>query len=180
MAGEGSHFHYVATRAQAAALIAAHDKFWVSNCGCREGGPGCNHSRLDVCLFFDPQMGGTGGNFREVDRAFAEGILREAEEKHLVCRPFRYDKDRARTQGVCFCCECCGYFPVEEDACDRGRFREQTDITACGQCGACADVCYFGARAMTDGELAVASEKCYGCALCLDVCPDGCIEMVAR
>jgi ferredoxin len=180
MAGEGSHFHYVATRAQAAALIAAHDKFWVSNCGCREGGPGCNHSRLDVCLFFDPQMGGTGGNFREVDRAFAEGILREAEEKHLVCRPFRYDKDRTRTQGICFCCECCGYFPVEEDACDRGRFRERTDITACSQCGACADVCYFGARAMTDGELAVASEKCYGCALCLDVCPEGCIEMVAR
>ena len=36
------------------------------------------------------------------------------------------------------------------------------------------------ARAMTDGALAVTAEKCYGCALCLDVCPDDCIEMVER
>jgi ferredoxin len=177
------HFHYVATRAEAQELIAAAERFWISNCGCREGGSGCERSRTDVCLFFDPQMGGTGSDFREVDRAFAGDLLREAEEKRLVVRPFRYDEDRTRTQGVCFCCDdCCYYLQGEKEQaeCDKGKYIGYTDREACAACGTCVEACYFGAREIADSKLAVAEAKCYGCGLCLDVCPEECISLVGR
>ena len=181
-------FFYISTREEARAIIDAQDKYWVSNCGCRENGPGCKRSRMDLCLFFDDQeMQGTGSDFQEVNREFVEGILKEAEEKHLVTRPFRYEKDRTRDQGICFCCDdCCWYLThldEEEGACDKGRFIEKTDMEACTHCGECEDVCYFGTRKMIDGKLAINPEGCYGCAgcgLCLDVCPADCIEMVSR
>jgi len=175
------HFHYVATHGEAADHVAGHERFWVSDCGCRAGGPGCRRSRADVCLFFDPAMGGTGANFHEVDRAFTEGILREAGEKRLVARPFRYDQDRSRTQGICFCCDdCCYYFGEDAGRCDRGAFRERTTMAACTHCGACEPACYFGARVMAGDKLEVDGEKCYGCGLCVDACAEGCIAMERR
>jgi len=39
--------HYVCTHDEARRLIAAHDRFWVSNCGCRESRAACNRSRID-------------------------------------------------------------------------------------------------------------------------------------
>ena len=63
---EELHFHFVCTREEAREIIDQHNRFWVSNCGCREGRSGCKRSRMDLCLFFDTQMGGTGSNFREV------------------------------------------------------------------------------------------------------------------
>jgi Pyruvate/2-oxoacid:ferredoxin oxidoreductase delta subunit len=129
-------------------------------------------------------MQGTGSDFHEVDREFVEGILAEAEEKHLVTRPFRYEKDRTRDQGICFCCDdCCWYLThldEEAGACDKGRFIQQTDMDACTHCGDCVDVCYFKVRKMMDDELQVTHDKCAGCGLCFDVCPADCIEMVPR
>jgi ferredoxin len=176
-------FHYVCTWDEARKIAEEHERFWVSNCGCREGGPGCKRSRLDVCLFFDDsEMTGTGGNFHEVDREFVMGLFREAEGKRLVTRPFHYAEDRTRNQGICFCCDdCCWYLThLEEEACDRGRFVERTRMDACTHCGACVEVCYFRARVM-DGELLkIARERCYGCGICRVACPEGCIEMVGR
>lgn len=181
MEGSEPHLHYVATRDEGAALIARHDRFWVSNCGCREDGPGCRRSRTDVCLSFDDTSGDIGSGLHEVDRAFAEGLLQEAEGKHLVVRPFR-DEARTRAAGICFCCDdCCGYF-LEKDKyeCDRGKYVARTDKEACAACGTCVEVCYFGARAIADDELAVAEEDCYGCGLCADVCAEGSITLVER
>ncbi|MCP4229632.1 MAG: hypothetical protein GY771_05740, partial [bacterium] len=101
-------------------------------------------------------MGGTGSNFREVDSAFVSAIMQEAEAKLLVVRPFRYEDDKTRTQGICFCCDdCCYYFTGKEEmsSCDKGKFRERTDMETCTHCGECEEVCYFGARRMNDGEL---------------------------
>jgi ferredoxin len=183
MQGDEPHFHYVATRAEAEELVAAFDRFWVSNCGCREEGPGCERSRADVCLFFDPQMHGTGPDFREVGRDFVAGILQEAADKRLVARPFRYDDDRTRVQGICFRCDDCCYYlrgEKEKEECDPGAFVARTDAEACAACGTCVDACYFGARELADGELAVDDERCYGCGLCADVCPDRCVTMAPR
>ncbi len=183
MESDKPKFHYVATRKEGEELIAHAEKFWVSNCGCREKGPGCQRSRLDLCLFFDPQMGGTGSDFHGVDREFVAGLVKEAEDKHLIVRPFRYDEDRTRTQGICFCCDdCCYYCRGEEEQadCDKGKFIARTDGEACASCGTCVDVCYFGARALASDELAFEDEKCYGCGLCADVCTEDCIRMVER
>ena len=42
------------------------------------------------------------------------------------------------------------------------------------------DVCYFGARTMRNERLNVARERCYGCGLCVDACPHGCVTMDTR
>ncbi|MBN2379398.1 4Fe-4S binding protein [candidate division WOR-3 bacterium] len=176
-------FHYVCTRAQAVEKINEHDRFFVSNCGCREGNEeGCKRSRVDVCLFFDDkEMTGTGTGWKEVDRAFVDGILKEAQEKRLVYRPFHYAKDRTHDQGVCFCCDdCCAYFHGDEWGCDPSDYIEKTDMDSCTNCGECEAVCYFGARKMVEGQLKVNCEKCAGCALCIDMCPENCIRMVER
>lgn len=175
------HLHYVATRDEGQELIARAERFWVANCGCREDGPGCRRSRVDVCLSFDEEAGDYGSGQHEVDRAFAEALLQEAEEKHLVVRPFR-DDERKRALGICFCCDdCCGYFlEADKYECDKGRYIAQTDKEACAECGTCVEVCYFGARALARNELAVDEEACYGCGLCRDVCPEGSITLAER
>ncbi|MCB2171621.1 electron transfer flavoprotein subunit alpha [archaeon] len=46
----------------------------------------------------------------------------------------------------------------------------------CTGCGACVDVCPFGAIEMKDGK-AVITEACRACGQCIDVCPVGAIIM---
>lgn len=182
MNGSGLAFHYVCTRSEARELVARHDRFWVSNCGCREGRGECGRSRMDLCLVFRGDLSPSGSRMHEATRAEVEGILQEAADKFLVPRPFRNDENRSLVDGICFCCDdCCEYFTrPDENACDRGASIEETDLDACTGCGDCAGVCYFGARVMDDGELAIWRDKCYGCGLCVDACPAECIQMVRR
>jgi Fe-S-cluster-containing hydrogenase component 2 len=42
------------------------------------------------------------------------------------------------------------------------------------------EVCYFGARKMDGGELTLDRDNCYGCGLCVEVCPEDCLKMVPR
>jgi Pyruvate/2-oxoacid:ferredoxin oxidoreductase delta subunit len=174
--------HYVCTREEFREILKKHDRFWVSNCGCREANEsGCKRSRSNLCLTLTPASAGSGGsNRREVTRDEVEAILKEAEEKHLVVRPFR-SEDRSAVEGSCFCCDdCCAYFLDPKEKCDKGAMIEMTRADDCTDCGACVDVCYFKARTMTDGKLVVGREQCYGCGLCRDVCPADCIEVSLR
>ena len=110
-----------------------------------------------------------------------EEVYQEAEEKHLVTRPFRNEENRAETDGICFCCDdCCEYFVDPSQQCDKGKFVEKSDLDRCENCGRCVEVCYFGARSVDDGRLAIEQDSCYGCGLCTDVCPEECIQMVSR
>ena len=175
-------FHYVCTRDEAWDLVREHRRFWVSNCGCREGRGRCARSRVDVCLLFREAIEGSGGTGkREISLAEVEDIFREAREKHLVTRPFRNEENRRVVEGICFCCDdCCGYFLDESEVCDRGKSAARTDAENCTDCGLCADVCYFGAREMVGGRLVRHAGSCYGCGLCVDVCSVGCVEMTLR
>ncbi|MCU0607804.1 MAG: 4Fe-4S binding protein [Candidatus Edwardsbacteria bacterium] len=173
--------HYVGTIEEAEQLCRQHGEFWVSNCGCREGNKkGCARSRADVCLMFSGGQGASGSGKREISRQDVAAILEEARSKELVARPFRSD-DRTITDGICFCCDdCCGYFLDPAEVCDKGKQVEQTDMGKCTHCGACAGACHFGARTMELGALTVDRDQCYGCGLCVDMCPVNCIEMKKR
>lgn len=175
-------FHFVCTREQAWKLVREHDRFWASNCGCRENRQiGCQRSRMDMCLIFRDDIGASGTGKREVDVDDVKEFFREAAEKHLVTRPYRDEETRTRVDGICFCCDdCCGYFHDAEEVCDQGDLIEKTAMDDCTHCGICAEVCYFGARQIKAGELVVDQQKCYGCGLCADVCPAECVRMVAR
>ena len=181
MAKQNIPIHYVSTRDEAKKLCDARTKFWVSNCGCREGNTkGCQRSRIDVCLMFGAGQNSSGSGKREIAKRDVTVILKEAKDKNLVARPFRSD-DRKKTDGICFCCDdCCGYFLDPKETCDKGKLIEKTDLKQCTQCGACESVCYFCARKMKKDKLMVNRDKCYGCGLCVDACPVNCIEMVKR
>jgi len=174
-------FHYVCTREQAKDLVTEHNKFWVSNCGCRESHGKCTRSRVDLCLIFREDVGTSGSRKKEISNVEVEEIFKEAKEKHLVTRPFRNEKNMKETTGICFCCDdCCAYFLNPDEKCDKGGFIERTDQNLCNNCGECEEVCYFKARKMDSDELFVDRSNCYGCGLCLDACPEDCIEMVQR
>jgi ferredoxin len=173
--------HYVCTRPEAWELAKEHDRFWVSRCGCREGRGGCARSRIDVCLQFSGSTAASPGGIREISFDEVAEILREAEEKRLVARPFRDFDTRTRTEGICFCCDdCCGYFLNPDEVCDKGAWVESTDMSGCNDCLACVEVCHFGARAEEDGALRLRRDECYGCGLCADVCPTECVSITRR
>jgi Pyruvate/2-oxoacid:ferredoxin oxidoreductase delta subunit len=173
--------HYVCTWDEARALVDTHDQFWVSNCGCRERRGGCARSRMDVCLMFNPEDQGSGSGKKEITRSQVDEILKEAEAKYLVTRPFRNDLNKAVTDGICFCCDdCCGYFLDPTDRCDRGKLIEITDLNRCTHCGLCVDVCYFLTRTMVEGKINVDRDYCFGCGLCVAICPEKCIDMILR
>lgn len=175
------NIHYVATRDEGWQIVENNQRYWLSNCGCREQRGECARSRIDVCLFFHAPESGTGSALHEVSRKDVIELFAEAKEKHLVVRPFRDDNDRNKVAGICFCCDdCCGYFLNPDEKCDKGQYRETTDFDNCTHCGECVEVCYFGARCMVDGDLVVAVDQCYGCGLCADVCPTDCIRMAVR
>lgn len=175
------HFHYVCTINQARQIISTHNRFWVSNCGCREQrGSICARSRLDLCLQFRAEAPAFGSNMHEIGFVEVEAIFTEAISQKLVARPFRREDDRTVTDGICFCCDdCCDYFiNPSASPCDKGSLIENTDAELCTNCGTCVEVCYFGARSLWDDKLSIDLEKCYGCGSCVEVCPEGCIEMV--
>jgi len=177
-------FHYVCTREQAKEVAGRFDRYWVMNCGCREErGSRCARSRMDLCLMFAEESGGSGGTGKkEISKSELDEIFNEAEEKHLVTRPFRKEEDRTKTEGICFCCDdCCWYFVKGgEEVCDKGTLIENTTMEECNRCGECVEVCFFGARKIDDGGLKLNRDECYGCGLCVDVCPTECIEMSPR
>jgi NAD-dependent dihydropyrimidine dehydrogenase PreA subunit len=182
--GENSPaLHYVSTHEEALELIGDREDFWVSHCWCRDGKEGgCARSRVDICLSFRPDTAANEKGRRHIPRLEVLDLFQESREKQLVTRPFRDDADRARTDGICFCCDdCCGYLRGgDPERCDKGASIETTDPNTCVQCGACQDVCYFGARKIEDETLKIDRNACYGCGLCVDVCPTGSIETVRR
>ncbi len=173
--------HYVCTRDEARTMVDGLERFWLSNCGCREERGKCERSRMDVCLYTVPNFPPTGSDHREVTRAEVDELLALAEKSRLVTRPFRGYEDRSRTEGICFCCDdCCSYFRDPTEVCDKGSSIERTGMETCDGCGLCVDVCHFGARRMSDGRLVVDRDRCYGCGLCVDACPLDCVKMGAR
>ena len=177
--------HYVCTREEALHLVRGRERFWVSNCGCREERKGrCRHGRIDVCLQFSADTAASGTGRREITKLEMHALFKFAADSFLVPRPFRSDKDPAVTEGICFCCDdCCYYFlnPGGEPS-DKGEYIEKTDMKACTHCGACVDVCRFGARTMemNGKELAIDKYRCYGCGVCRASCSEECITMVKR
>jgi len=174
--------HYVCTLEEARKLVAAHDHFWVSNCGCRKAKGGCPHSRMDICMIFRGDIGASGSGQREINLTEVLAIFDEVVEKKLVPRPYRNDTNKDITDGICFCCPgCCAYFAnPAENKCDKGKFMETTDMEICNFCGDCVPSCHFGARKLVDDEIVISRDDCYGCGLCVDKCPEDAIQMRSR
>lgn len=48
----------------------------------------------------------------------------------------------------------------------------EVDEARCVKCGACRDICQFGAISLEKGALTLLSDKCHGCNACMSICPE--------
>ncbi len=82
--------------------------------------------------------------------------------------------------------ECLGLrtLSIDVETMFRGEMIAQVDEQACAGCGACEDVCHFGAihgREVAGNFSAhVHAHACYGCGLCRNTCPADALSMVVR
>jgi len=147
-------------------------------------GKGCDHP-VDNCILFAPVEGVFDNSdvTRVISKEEALEKLLEAEEAGLV-------HSSANQQGpiyyICNCCTCCcgvmrglSEFGMKS-AIARSGFRAAVDEDKCVGCGACLDVCQFGAITLDNDLCFVDPEVCVGCGLCISVCPDRALELVRR
>jgi MinD superfamily P-loop ATPase len=50
-------------------------------------------------------------------------------------------------------------------------------MAACTACGECIDRCHFGARIWQEERMHYNPELCYGCGLCITICPEEAIVL---
>ena len=181
------HKHRVCTYLEAENAIKLHEKIYVNDCFCR--GPArdgkaaweyCGH-KVETCMgFHPPESDEPGFSFKVISREEALAMFEDWKTQgHL----FRFMVDES---WLCFCCPCgCEFFRNKEgkrveDSCDKGLYIEKTEAETCTLCGNCIDVCPYDARAIDDGMMKVASEKCYGCSICEHICQESAITMISR
>jgi ferredoxin len=174
--------HLVCTKDEAREIVEGLDEFWVSVCWCREEKGRCARSPMDVCLSFSENSPANPSGIRKIPKDEALTLIENAREWGLVSRVFSKRGGDGGADGICFCCDdCCSFFTGRvEDAPARGRFIESTIEGCCSSCGMCERACRFEARVMDEGELVVVRHRCFGCGVCADTCPTGCIEMLPR
>ncbi|MEM2839624.1 MAG: 4Fe-4S binding protein [Thermoplasmata archaeon] len=158
----------------------------VSECQCRARVKGCD-APMDVCLYLNEEAVKLvdKGEARIISLAEALRILKMTSAAGLVHLAYT-DRANAELNYICSCCPCCchSFAAIREYGFDNAVI--SSDMVAeqkpdlCDDCGICAERCHFMARRMEDGRLSFNREKCFGCGLCISVCPTGAIALVKR
>jgi electron transport complex protein RnfB len=160
----------------------------VVDCICRKQqqllGKGCGRP-LDVCLVLSTVPGAFERSpvVRPLTREQALATLVRAEQAGLV-------HSVSNTQGgiwyICNCCTCCcgimrgiSQFGIAQSVA-HSAFWSVVEPDLCTGCGACLDVCPFGALSQEDGLARVDYGRCAGCGLCHTACPQGAIHLERR
>ena len=127
-------------------------------------------------------------NPQEIGVDEALSALMKSHEAGLVHMALTRNKD-TRPEDidyVCSCCTCCcgplggivryGMAPhlLTSDK------KSVTDTQACNDCGICEDRCQFGAREIVNGSLVFNPDLCFGCSLCVSICPTNAITLVDK
>jgi ferredoxin len=157
----------------------------LTDCACR-----VHYGRCDkptrVCLLFDDAAEralGTDGA-RGISAEEAERTIQIADEAGLVHMTLYAPQDRPFA--VCNCCSCCCHdlqLLIRHGRADltvRSDYAAETNADECVQCGRCVERCMFGARRIEGGKLAYDPATCYGCGLCVSVCPTDATSMTLR
>jgi len=176
-------------------FIEKANKHWIMNfCICRDASK-CEDYPIEYgCLFMgdavddiNPKLG------RLVTKEEAHEYARKCREAGLVHLIGRNKLDAQwlgvhpgeKLLTVCNCCPCCCLWKILPDLNPEiGRKITkmqgvEVDVTdACIGCETCMeeDVCFVNAISMVDGH-AVIGPECRGCGRCVEVCPNGAIEL---
>ena len=161
------------------------EKIALTDCACR-----VHYGRCDkptrVCLLFDETaeqaVAMEGADL--VSPQEAEKTIQVADEAGLVHMTLYASQERPFA--ICNCCSCCCHdlqLLIHHERTDltlRSDYVAATDEEKCVECGRCTERCLFGARRIEDGKLVHDASTCYGCGLCISVCPTRATAMVLR
>ncbi len=121
---------------------------------------------------------------RKIDFNEAIQVLHTAAEAGLVHMSlYRPDQE---VYALCNCCSCCCHDLQllmkykRNELVVHSEFIASTNETLCTNCSLCTENCPFKARYLTDNGLVFEPERCYGCGVCVPMCPENAIEMRKR
>ena len=164
-------------------LLKKSDVIAVGECGCRKSMKNCDNT-LEGCLFLN-YWGNEAikdgyakkSNFQE-----ALSILKKTYNEGLVLVAGGEDPPVK----ICSCCSCCCFLFAGLQQYDFKNALVSSDFVAkvnkdiCDECATCVSRCHFGAVQEVDSEVIFESKKCFGCGLCIAMCPNSAIELVKR
>jgi len=175
-------------------MIEAATDIVVQPCDCRRLGENCNRP-VETCIWLDEgaRQALDRGHGRRLNKDEAIQLLRWADKKGLMHTADSEWHERG-LHAICNCCACdCYPFRAAQELGTKGIWPKShyiVDYNAnlCNQCGACVKRCHFeafhhdGSIIEIDGKnkkgVAVDIEKCWGCGLCANTCPQGAIKMI--
>jgi len=173
---------WVMPREQALEILRSAETIALNDCVCRSHYKRCDHP-LDVCFLIDELAVKRveKQTARYIDLEKAEDVLRKANKRGLVHLTFYMPGNKI--YAFCSCCDCCCHdlqllkLYDRKDLIARSSYIAVTDIKVCSDCGECIDRCLFGARIWQEEKMHYNAELCYGCGLCITVCPEEAIEL---
>jgi ferredoxin len=157
-----------------------------AECYCRKKMGNCIEP-LDGCLSLDDEAKEDIEKFngKEITVEEALAAMKRTFDAGLVHMAYVY-KGEDKPQVICSCCSCCCHslsaalrFGYSDHVIFSDKVAKQ-DNDLCDNCGECEDRCQFSARSMEDDDLIFEPEKCAGCGLCLNECPNDAITMINR
>jgi ferredoxin len=110
----------------------------------------------------------------------AQQILLEEDQRGHVHHAFFKDAMLGRFYAICNCCSCCcAALQAQRNGTPMlasSGYVASVDESLCIQCGACEEVCNFGAI-KNEMETVIDEAKCMGCGVCVNHCPTNAIHL---
>jgi ferredoxin len=178
---------YVIPYARARDIVLKNpDHIVVLDCPCRAAR---SHpcEPLDVCLIVGEPFASFVAEHhpqrsRWVTPEEAVEILRAESERGHVHHAFFKDAMLERFYAICNCCACCcGAMQAHQVGVPMlapSGYVCRGDAALCIACGACVDVCQFGALSLGEGAIAVDDDACMGCGVCISKCAQDALSLV--
>lgn len=180
--------HRVYDLSEVKGILENSQRIAVQDCGCKRRLSNCDSPR-DVCLsinyYADEVLESGEYGSREISFEEALEVLRRSHEAGLVHMAYTMKGGKVPFL-LCSCCPCCCHTlgslvrnGIHTEILTSTYIAED-DPGLCNDCGDCVDRCAFQAREMNGGSLAFDSSRCFGCGLCVSICPTEAIRLTPR
>lgn len=175
------------------AMIEAATDIIVQPCDCRMLGGNCDKP-VETCIWLDEgaRQSLARGHGRRLTKDEALELLHWTDKKGLMHTADSAWRERG-LHAICNCCACdCYPFRAAQELDSKGVWPKSNyvavhDLDLCNMCGSCVKRCHFDAFYL-DGSTHVVNgkekkgvgydpEKCWGCGLCANTCPENAIQM---